>query len=78
MTNRDLTIHLKIKTLFVPVTEQLPVIVIWSRQTKQAKTKKRLLTQTQNTAEFNEEWQITTAMPCNDEGIPTKPKMVSV
>jgi len=75
--SKDLTIHLKIKTLRVPVTERLPVIVIWSRQTKQAKTKKRLLSDQVDTTVFDEEFQISTTMTCDEEGNPTKPKMVS-
>ena len=55
-TNKDLTIHLKIKSVRVPVSEKLPVIVIWSRQKKKATTKKRLLTDTVNTAVFDEEF----------------------
>ena len=78
MSNKDLTIHLKIKTLRVPVTERLPVIVIWSRQSKQAKTKKRLLSDQAPTTVFDEEFQISTSMMCDEEGNPTKPKMVSV
>ena len=54
--NKDLTIHLKIKTLRVPVNEKLPVIVIWSRQSKKANTKKRLLTDAVDTAVFDEEF----------------------
>ena len=54
--NRDLTIHLKIKTLNVPVNEKMPVIVIWSRQSKQAKTKKRLLSEAANSTVFDEEF----------------------
>ena len=78
MSNKDLTIHLKIKTLRVPVTERLPVIVIWSRQSKQAKTKKRLLSDQAPTTVFDEEFQINTSMLCDEEGNPTKPKMVSI
>ena len=55
-TNKDLTIHLKIKTLRVPVSEKMPVIVIWSRQSKKANTKKRLLTDAVDTAVFDEEF----------------------
>ena len=75
--NRDLTITLKIMSLRVPVTEQMPVIVIWSRQTKQAKTKKRLLMPNSDTTVFDEPFQITTSMACDDDGKPTKSKMVS-
>ena len=77
MTNRDLTITLKIKSLHVPVNEQMPVIVIWSRQSKQAKTKKRLLSANVDTTVFDEDFQITTNMACDADGTPTKPKMVS-
>jgi len=55
-TDKNLTIHLKIKTLRIPVTERLPVIVIWSRQSKQAKTKKRLLSDQVDTTVFDEEF----------------------
>ena len=56
MSTKDLTIHLKIKTLRIPVDDKLPVIVIWSRQSKQAKTKKRLLSDTMQTTDFDEEF----------------------
>ena len=52
-TTKDLTIHLKIQKLRVPVTERVPVIVIWSRQSKQAKTKKRLLSEQVDTTVFD-------------------------
>ena len=78
MTTKDLTIHLKIKTLRIPVPERMPVIVIWSRQSKQAKTKKRLLTDAIDTANFDEEFQISTSMTCDEEGVPTRAKMVSL
>ena len=77
MSNRDLTITLKIKSLHVPVNEQMPVIVIWSRQSKQAKTKKRLLSANVDTTVFDEDFQITTNMACDANGVPTKAKMVS-
>ena len=77
MSNRDLTIHLKIKRLNVPVNEKMPVIVIWSRQSKQAKTKKRLLSEQASTTVFDEEFQISTTIMCDDNGQPTKSKMVS-
>ena len=78
MSTKDLTIHLKIKTLRIPVDDRLPVIVIWSRQTKQAKTKKRLLSDQVDSTVFDEEFQISTSMACDEAGIPTKPKMVSI
>ena len=56
MSNKDLTIHMKIKTLRVEVSERLPVIVIWSRQSKQIKTKKRLLSDQAPTTVFDEEF----------------------
>ena len=77
MSNKDLTIHLMIKTLRVPVTEKLPVIVIWSRQSKQAKNKKRLLSDQVDTTVFDETFQISTTMTCDEEGNATKSKMVS-
>jgi len=77
MSNKDLTIHLLIKSVRVPVTSQKPVIVIWSRQSKQAKTKKRLLTDQIDIANFNETFQISTTMPCDEDGNATKAKMVS-
>ena len=76
MSNKDLTIHLKIKTLRVPVSERMPVIVIWSRQSKQAKTKKRLLSDQVDTTVFDEDFQISTTMICDESGMPTKAKMV--
>ena len=55
-SNKDLTINLKIKSVRVPVPEKMPVIVIWSRQSKKASTKKRLLTDVVDTAVFEEEF----------------------
>ena len=78
MPNKDLTIHLKIKQIRVPVTEKLPVIVIWNRDKKRAQTKKRLLSDNVAETVFDEEFQITTSMVCDEAGVPTKPKMVSV
>ena len=77
MPNKDLTIHLKIKTLRIPVTEKLPVIVIWNRDKKRAQTKKRLLSDNVAETVFDEEFQITTSMGCDDAGTPSRPKMVS-
>ncbi len=77
MSNKDLTIQLMVKALRVPVTEKLPVIVIWSRQSKQAKTKKRLLSDQVDTTVFDETFNISTSMVCDEEGNATKPKMVS-
>ena len=74
-TNKDLTIHLKIQTVRIPVSKRMPVIVIWSRHNKKINTKKRLLTDTVDTANWNEEFQISTIIPCNEAGEPTKPKM---
>ena len=56
MPNKDLTIHLKIKTLRIPVTEKLPVIVIWNRDKKRAQTKKRLLSDNVAETVFDEEF----------------------
>ena len=53
----------------------MPVIVIWSRQLKKANTKKRLLTDVVDTAVFEEEFQISTSMPCDEAGTPKKSKM---
>ena len=78
MSNKDLTINLKIKSVRVPVPEKMPVIVIWSRQSKQAKTKKRLLSDQVDTTVFDEEFQISTTMACDEAGNPTQPKMVSI
>mmetsp|Transcript_35470 Transcript_35470/g.43404 ORF Transcript_35470/g.43404 Transcript_35470/m.43404 type:complete len:115 (+) Transcript_35470:34-378(+) len=75
MSNKDLTITLKIKALRIPVNEKMPVIVIWSRQSKQAKTKKRLLMDNADTTVFDEEFAISTSMTCDEEGRPTKAKM---
>lgn len=60
MPNKDLTIHLKIKQIRVPVQEKLPVIVIWNRDRKRAQTKKRFITEVVSETVFDEEFQITT------------------
>ena len=56
MPNKDLTIHLKIKQIRVPVEEKLPVIVIWNRDRKRAQTKKRLLSENVAETVFDEEF----------------------
>lgn len=40
---KDITIQLMIKQLTIPVTEQLPVKIIWKRGQRTIETKKRLL-----------------------------------
>lgn len=60
MSNKDLTIHLKIKQIRVPVGEKMPVIVIWNRDKRKAQTKKRLLSENAAETVFDEEFQITT------------------
>ena len=52
-------------------------MVIWSRGSKQAKTKKRLLSEQVPTAVFDEKFQINTQMELDEEGKPTKSKIVS-
>ena len=52
-------------------------MVIWSRQSKQAKTKIRLLNEQIDTTVFDQEFQISTSMNFDEDNRPTKPKMVS-
>ena len=68
-------ITLQIKTLKIPVEEQLPVMIIWSRGQKKAQTKKRLLSESVHNAVFNEKFQINTQLDVDADGKPVKPKI---
>ena len=57
---KDITIQLVIKQLTVPVTEQLPVKIIWTRGQKKAETKKRLLSDSAQTTVFDEKFEVST------------------
>ena len=57
---KDITIQLMIKSLTIPVTEQLPVKIIWTRGAKKADTKKRLLSDTAQTTTFDEKFEVAT------------------
>ena len=76
-TSKDIAINLQIKVVKVPVDEQLPVMVIWSRGSKQAKTKKRVLNEQVQSATFDEKFQINTQMELGEDGKPVKSKIVS-
>ena len=66
-----------IKSLTIPVTEQLPVKIIWTRGAKKAETKKRLLNETTTSTNFDEKFEVSTAMEVDSNGKPTRSKMVS-
>ena len=74
---QDIAINLQIKIIKIPVEEQMPVQVWWSRGTKKANTKKRLLSDQVPTAVFDEKFQINTAMELDEDNKPTKSKIVS-
>ena len=57
---KDITIQLVIKQLTVPVNEQLPVNIIWTRGQKKAETKKRLLSDSAQTTVFDEKFEVST------------------
>ena len=77
-TQRDITIQLMIKSLHIPVTEQLPVKIIWTRGAKKAETKKRLLSDMAQSTVFDEKFEVSTQMEVDVDGKPTRPKMVSI
>ena len=52
-------------------------MVIWSRGSKQAKTKKRVLNEQVQSATFDEKFQINTQMELGEDGKPVKSKIVS-
>ena len=60
------------------MTEHTPVYVVWSRGNKKAKTKSRLLNENVFMAVIDEKFQINTVMDVNEEGTPTKEKMVTI
>ena len=68
----DIQITLQIKSVFVAVNENQPVMVVWKRGTKQASTKKRMLTESAQTAHFNEKFQINTVLGTDENGTPSK------
>lgn len=76
-SQKDIQITLQVMNIKVPVTEQLPVMVIWSRGSKKASTKKRLLSDSVHTAVFNEKFQINTQIDMDADGKPIKAKNVS-
>ena len=53
---KDITINLLIKSIYVPVTESMPVMVVWQRGNKKANTKKRLINETSPIGEFEEKF----------------------
>jgi hypothetical protein len=75
MSQKDIQITLQIKSVKIAVDEQMPVMIIWSRGSKKATTKKRLLSDKVHTAVFNEKFQINTQIDMDEDGNPTKPKM---
>ena len=77
-TAKDITIQLMIKQLTIPVTEQLPVKIIWKRGQRTIETKKRLMSDVAQTIVFDERFELSTNMEVNAEGKPTKPKMVGI
>ena len=75
---KDIVIQLKIHSLTIPVTEKLPVKIIWTRGAKKIDTKKRLLSEAAQTSVFDEKYEVTTAMEIDSSGRPTRSKMVSI
>lgn len=74
-STKDITIMLQIKKVYYPVTEQTPIMVIWSRGKRMTQTKKqRLLNEHIFEATFNETFQINTAMEVDENGAPTTKK----
>lgn len=56
-----------------------PVMAIWSRGQKKANSKKKVLTESVNTAVFNEKFQINTTLETDDNGNYKKKKsLISV
>lgn len=53
----------------------MPVMIIWTRGQSKAKTKRKLLTDKSNTADFDEKFQINTTLEVDTDGKPTKSKM---
>jgi hypothetical protein len=51
-----------------------PVMAIWSRGQKKANSKKKVLTESVQTAVFNEKFQINTTLEYDDAGVPKKKK----
>jgi hypothetical protein len=75
---KDITIQLMIKSLTIPVTEQLPVKIVWTRGAKKAETKKRLLSDTAQTTVFDEKFEVSTQMEVDSTGRATRSKMVRI
>jgi len=75
---KDITIQLMIKSLTIPVTEQMPVKIVWTRGAKKAETKKRLLSDTAQTTVFDEKFEVSTQMEVDSNGRATRSKMVRI
>ena len=73
--SKDITIQLIIKSLTIPVTEQLPVKIIWQRGQKKAETKKRLLSDQAQSTVFDEKFEVSTQMDVDINGTPLRAKM---
>jgi len=72
----ELTLNMHFVSLFMPVTEHMPVLLNWVRGSKKAKTKKRLLNESTPTAVFDEKFQIKTDMELsNADKKPVKVKV---
>ena len=74
-TQKDIAIQMLIKSLTIPVSDQMPVKVFWQRGAKKTETKKRLLSEAAQTTNFDERFEISTQMDMNASGRPTKAKM---
>lgn len=75
---KDITIQLMIHSLTIPVTETMPVKIVWTRGTKKIETKKRLLSDSATTTVFDDKFEVSTQMEVDANGKATKSKMVSL
>jgi len=58
----------------VAVTEDTPVMIIWSRGQNKIQSKKKKLKETAQTVKINDEFKINTAIDVDEDGKPNKAK----
>ena len=72
---REMKLQLHIKQVHYVVQKETPVQVVWTRGNKNAKTKKRVLTETTPYGMVDEKFQIVTMFDVDPETLkPCKPK----
>ena len=75
LSQQEIVIDIHVEAITLKVEKSTSLRVVWSRGKKQAKTQYRVLTKDQDTAVFDEKFQINTVLDLDkDTGMPTKEK----